>query len=319
MNIFHQTQKCLSEYGSFALHNLNRLFQNITLSYEEKFKLFDCLVGSVLNYAAEVWGFHKGPDVERLHTRFCRSLLGVKKSTNLSALYSELGRKPLLVFRKIRLLKYWVKILNTDNILLKNVYYMLVDGVIAGNNYNGQNWAFQIKNMLNNLGFSHVWNNQEQNDIPFNEIKQRIIDQTNQEILMANTTSSKLKTYCLFKLDTSCESYLNTITLNKYKFALSRFRLSSHNLALETGRYYNIPKENKICTFCNMNKIESEYHFLLVCPLYAELRRQYLPQYYCRWPSITKFKNLMQSKSERVIKRLRKYIFFAQNKRNLSA
>ena len=144
---------------------------------------------------------------------------------------------------------------------------MLLDDVIAGNNYNGQNWAFQIKNMLNNLGFSHVWNNQEQNDIPFNEIKQRIIDQTNQEILMANTTSSKLETYCLFKLDTSFESYLNTIILNKYKFALSRFRLSSHNLALETGRYYNIPKENRICTFCNMNKIESEYHFFIGLPI----------------------------------------------------
>ena len=136
-------------------------------------------MGSVLNYTAEVWGFHKGPDVERLHTRFCRSLLGVKKSTNLSALYSELGRKPLLVFRQIRLLKYWVKILNTDNILLKNVYYMLLDDTIAGNNYNGQNWAFQIKNMLDKLGFIYVRNNQEQNDIPFNEIKQRIIGQAN--------------------------------------------------------------------------------------------------------------------------------------------
>ena len=118
---------------------------------------------------------------------------------------------------------------------------------------------------------------------------------------------------------TSCESYLNKISFNKYKFALSLFGLRSHNLALETGRYYNIPKENRICTFCNMNKIESEYHFLLVCPLYAELRRQYLHQFYCRWPSLTKFQNLMQSKSERVIKRLSKYIFFAQNKRNLSA
>ena len=88
----------LSEYGSFELHSLNRLFQNITLSYEEKFKLFDCLASSVLNYAAEVWGFHKGLDVERFHTRFCRSLLGVKKSTNLSALYSELGRKPITCF-----------------------------------------------------------------------------------------------------------------------------------------------------------------------------------------------------------------------------
>ena len=78
-----------------------------------------------------------------------------------------------------------------------------------------------------------------------NKQQHRIIDQTNQEILMANTTSSKLETYCLFKLDTSCESYLNKISLNKYKFALSRFRLRSHNLALETGRYYNIPKKKK--------------------------------------------------------------------------
>ena len=66
---WNRTQKCLSKYGTFALHNLNRLFQNITFSLEEKFKLFDCLVGSVLNYTAEVWGFRKGQDVERLHTQ----------------------------------------------------------------------------------------------------------------------------------------------------------------------------------------------------------------------------------------------------------
>ena len=101
-------------------------------------------MGSVHNYADEILGFHKGPDVERLHTRHCRSLLGVKKANNLSALYSELGRKPLFVFREIRFLKYWVKILTTDNIFLEKKY-MLLDYVIARNNYNGQNWAFQIK------------------------------------------------------------------------------------------------------------------------------------------------------------------------------
>ena len=108
---WNRTQKCLSEYGSFALHNLNRLFQNITLSCEEKFELFDCLVGSVLNYAAEVWGFHKGPDVERLPTRFCRSLLGVKQSTNLYALYIEMGRKPYLFLEKLDSLNTGLKYL----------------------------------------------------------------------------------------------------------------------------------------------------------------------------------------------------------------
>ena len=67
---WNRQQKCLSEYGSFALHHLNRVFENITLSNNEKFKLFDSLVCTVLSYACEVWGFHEAPDVER--TRFCR-------------------------------------------------------------------------------------------------------------------------------------------------------------------------------------------------------------------------------------------------------
>ena len=32
-----------------------KLFQNITLSDNETFKLFDCLVGSVLSYSSEVF------------------------------------------------------------------------------------------------------------------------------------------------------------------------------------------------------------------------------------------------------------------------
>ena len=78
---WNRTQKCLSDYGVFDFHNLNRLFLNITVSDTEKFKLSDCLVGSVLTYASEVWVFYKAPDVERLHMRFCRNILGVKKST----------------------------------------------------------------------------------------------------------------------------------------------------------------------------------------------------------------------------------------------
>ena len=76
--IWNRTRKRLSDYGAFAFHNLNRLFQNITLSDTEMFKLFYCLVGSVLSYASKIWGFHKAPDVERLHMRFYRNILGVK-------------------------------------------------------------------------------------------------------------------------------------------------------------------------------------------------------------------------------------------------
>ena len=110
-----RTQKCLAEYGSFALYNLYKLFQDMHLNVN----LFDCLVSSVLGYAGEVWGFHGAPDIERLQKQFCRSILGVKKSTNLAALYSELGRKPLIVLRKLRILKYWRKVIESGDSLIK--------------------------------------------------------------------------------------------------------------------------------------------------------------------------------------------------------
>ena len=57
---------------------------------------------------------------------FLRFLLGVKKTTNLAALNGELGRIPLSIYRKINMIKYWIKILQqNDAPLLKNIYLML--------------------------------------------------------------------------------------------------------------------------------------------------------------------------------------------------
>ena len=101
-------------------------------------------------------GFHGAPDIERLHTLFCRSILGVKKSTNIAALYSELGRKPLIVFRKLRILKYWWKIIESGDTLIKNVYSLLYDDVLNERNYNASNWAYRVKIYLSRRFCIHM-------------------------------------------------------------------------------------------------------------------------------------------------------------------
>ena len=73
---------------------------------------------------------------------------------------------------------------------------------------------------------------------------------------------TKLQTYSSFKLDTTYEPYLNKTHDKKHKFALSRLRLSSHSLAIETGRYNGTLKEERKCVNCSMNSTENEYHFL---------------------------------------------------------
>ena len=314
---WNRTQKCLSEYGSFALHNLYRLFQDVTLCTKEKFKLFDTLVGSVLSYACEVWGFHGAPDIERIHSQFCRYLLGVKKSTNIAALHTELGRLPMIISRKLRILRYWFKIINTENVVVREIYNMLLQDATNGNTYNGSNWAYQVKSMLENLGFNYIWYNQAFEENFYSMIKQRLLDTAKQDLLMQINSSAKLQTYCLFKHDTDLAKYLDLITNCKYKLALSRFRLSSHNLAIETGRYSGIAREDRLCTLCNMRMAETEFHFLLVCTHYVDLRRKYFPAYFCRWPSLNKFNTLLQSQSKHVLLNLSKFIYFAEKRRSL--
>ena len=85
-----RSQKIISQYGNFASHKLKCLLQNVYLNVNEKIKLFDSLVSSVLNYASEVWGYEDCKDIEIVHNKFCRYLLGVKKSTNIAAMYGEL-------------------------------------------------------------------------------------------------------------------------------------------------------------------------------------------------------------------------------------
>ena len=110
---WHRTQKRLVQHASIALHNLFSLFRQLDLPMSEKCKPFDVLVGSILSYGAGVWGMYEANDVEILHTKFCRWILNVKKSTNLSGLYGELGRVPLSIYRKISMIRYWIKILSS--------------------------------------------------------------------------------------------------------------------------------------------------------------------------------------------------------------
>ena len=89
-----RTQKCLALHASYALHKLFSLLKQTELPNSEKCKLFDTLVGSVLNYSSEVWGMHEAKDIEIIQTKFSRWVLNVRKSTNLIGRYGELGATP---------------------------------------------------------------------------------------------------------------------------------------------------------------------------------------------------------------------------------
>jgi len=85
-------------------------------------------------------------------------------------------------------------------------------------------------------------------------------------------------------------------------------------LAIERGRYTKIVKESRFCPYCKYI-IENEIHFLLVCPLYKDIRKQFIDTKYYTYPCLNKFNALMSCGNEEVVKRTAMYLFYDFEKR----
>ena len=83
-------------------------------------------------------------------------LLKVPNCTTNEMVYGELGRFPMLINRKIRILKYWLKNVNGKACpLVKQMYNVLYNATSSDNRV--INWASLVKSLINSLGFGLVW------------------------------------------------------------------------------------------------------------------------------------------------------------------
>ena len=125
----------------FGMNVLNNIISNFEqLPVNLSCKLFDTLIRSILSYNCEIWYMdeylplyramlratrnntfcdtlvlQEKSTFEKIHTKYCKTVLGLKKTAcNISTL-SELGRLPIASFIKTQVMMYFVRI-NTNNI-----------------------------------------------------------------------------------------------------------------------------------------------------------------------------------------------------------
>ena len=75
-------------------------------------------------YKACIWGLHKADDIEKIYLKFLKHIFVVRMQTPTAAIYGEVGRYPLIVHRKIAIMKYWNNILSNPSSLLCEVFNM---------------------------------------------------------------------------------------------------------------------------------------------------------------------------------------------------
>ena len=223
--------------------------------------IYKALIRPITEYASEVWGYYKSDVLERGHRHFGKFILGLPSSACNAAVYGELGTFPLDSRKKIRMVKYWLRLSTHWDVspLLQKAYQINISTKPS-------KWAQYIQNLLNEAGFSYVWENPNgiAHDSFIHELEERLSDQFQQQWATDLSVSKKLRTYKLFKKKLEYELYLNLPRHQRVQ--LCRLRVSAHSLRIETGRYSlprPTPVEERLCATCGV--IEDETHFLISC------------------------------------------------------
>ncbi len=114
------------------------------------------------------------------------------------------------------------------------------------------------------------------------------------------TNQSRMNSYVTLKREYELAEYLVSVRDTKQRQILTKYRLSDHRLAVETGRHRNtwLPTEHRICGHCETEEVETEEHFLLHCPKYHHLRQIFFPKF---TRNIQNFENMKNTKKMSIL------------------
>ena len=264
------------------------------------------MISPILNYGSEIWGLRKADPIEKFHLSFLKSVLNVKLSTPNCFVYGELGVYPLIVDRKIRVIKYWLKIirgLNVKEHLVHKIYRELC--YINTINPDAVTWVSEVKFLLESSGFGYVWQQQfvdnEQDFIYL--FKERLCDMYKQEWKNDVNLTSDGRLFKYLKTDFCFESYL-TLNNRALRISITKIRLSSNLFLVERGRWgvNRIERNERLCTLCGC--VEDEFHCLLECPRFNNERRGLLPAYLMEERNMINFVKFLSSNEINIQRKL---------------
>lgn len=286
---FQATQRYLYDKACRALIAQRTALKGFCdISVNTELKLFESVIKPVLLYGAEVWGAYMYKfknnfqslnlmlsDVqslmEKLHSRICKYILKVNKSTHNFAARLELGRYPLFINIVCKILNYYINICErSETSVVKIALKLHKSNKLCS-------WYSFIKFIIEILGLdikkiTKCGIKQSKNSV-FNKL-----NKISEDIFLKKVQDcNKLKLFSSIKTKAGKEKYLKIISNPYDRKAITQIRLSCHKFPIETGRYLQIPNSERFCKLCKLT-LGTELHCLLECfhPILSDMRNKYL-------------------------------------------
>ena len=134
-------------------------------------------------------------------------------------------------------------------------------------------WLSSIEMLMKVTGYSQFWNNGNYSSKSFpnefvKKMKSMFVDDWRNEMILKTSSEQaeqgKLSFYCKIKNEFRMGRYLPVIQNLEMRSYIAKFRISAHKFPIETGRYINTERQNRLCTLYERG-IGDELHYFSKC------------------------------------------------------
>ena len=139
---------------------------------------------------------------------------------------------------------------------------------------NIKNWCCNVWQVLHNLKYEDSFHRRTPCDI--DTCRERLFSLQQEKWQLDLTKKPKLRFYKMFKNEMKTENYVLSRMSRSERSITAQIRAGILPIFIETGRFKNITLNDRICSFCSINEVEDEIHFMFKCTLYNDLRYQWL-------------------------------------------
>ena len=230
------------------------LDRNKSIPYFVKKKVLDACFSTALLYGCEAWlGVKPSMELNAFYMKAIKLLLGVRQTTHNDVCLLESGYPSLEAQIKSR----------------QQVFFNKMTQERVGIDNDPLMFAIELTHANNKMMSKYIRGLESAGNIIEADLLQRRV------ALCANKKSTRAMTYLDMNPGLSSHAVYTGESLleDDLRILFTRFRVSSHRLRIETGRWSRTPPEERVCQ-CG-NGVQSERHVLVECPLVKHIRQIY--------------------------------------------
>ena len=260
-------QKHLLKFVSF-------LRKNADVPFNVKKKVFNACFVSSLSYGCESWINVNTKIVERLYHSAIKALLNVRITTANDLCLAELELPKLQAWIKNRQSDFFRKMMRERDGLQNEDPLMHTIELVK--NSQTSSWKY-IEQCLN-----------ENSNLVIDSIRR-----TQDTIREKAQSRSKFAAYLILNPSLECPPLYDGRIPEHMRIEISRLRLISHNLKIETGRWSRIEQHRRLC---QCGEIQTEQHVVETCTITEQVREKYADINF-EIPCVIKCKDINEAKA----------------------